>query len=63
MAQSAHVQYNALGNLILADAIVCSGSNPCKVLNLMIHAGVQFFSTRTFNYMQTAYVVPAINSV
>ena len=52
-----------LGNLILAGAILFSGSNPCKVVNLMRHAGVQFFSIRTFNYMQTAYVVPAINSV
>lgn len=52
-----------LGNLILAGALLFSGSNPCKVVNLMRHAGVQFFSIRTFNYMQTAYVVPAINSV
>ena len=51
------------GNLILASAILFSDSNPCKVLNLMRHAGVQFFSKRTFNYMQTAYVVPVINSV
>ncbi|XP_052084466.1 uncharacterized protein LOC127721708 [Mytilus californianus] len=52
-----------VGNLVLAGAILFSGSNPSKAFNFMNHAGVQFFSLRTYNYMQTAYLVPAVNSV
>ncbi|VDI52698.1 Hypothetical predicted protein [Mytilus galloprovincialis] len=52
-----------VGNLVLAGAILFSGSNPSKALNFMKHAGVQFFSLRTYNYMQTAYLVPTVNSV
>ncbi|OPL20297.1 hypothetical protein AM593_05010, partial [Mytilus galloprovincialis] len=53
-----------VGNLVLAGAILFSGSNPSKALNFMKHAGVQFFfSLRTYNYMQTAYLFPAVNLV
>ncbi|KAJ8301015.1 hypothetical protein KUTeg_022534 [Tegillarca granosa] len=52
-----------VGNLIIAGAIMFSGCSPVKALNFMNHASIATISARTYHYMQTAYIVPSINSV
>lgn len=46
-------------NLMTAAAILCSGSNPAKVLNMFRYLNVQMFTIRTYNRLQNLYVVPA----
>ncbi|KAJ8305050.1 hypothetical protein KUTeg_017393 [Tegillarca granosa] len=52
-----------VGNLIIAGAIMFYGCSPVKALNFMNHASIATISARTYHYMQTAYIVPSINSV
>ncbi|KAJ8305051.1 hypothetical protein KUTeg_017394 [Tegillarca granosa] len=51
-----------VGNLIIAGAIMFYGCSPVKALNFMNHASIATISARTYHYMQTAYIVPSINS-
>ena len=46
-------------NLLVAGAIVFSGSNASKSLRLFRHLNVQMISTSTFSRLQASYVVPA----
>lgn len=52
-----------LGNLILAAGVLFSGSNPSKVLQYFHHVGVQFMCIRTYNYIQSAYLIPSVHKV
>lgn len=52
-----------IGNLILSAAILFSGISPMKSLNMCNHAGIEIFSLRTYNNIQSAYLVPAVESV
>ncbi|KAJ8310630.1 hypothetical protein KUTeg_012495 [Tegillarca granosa] len=52
-----------VGNLIIAAAILFAGCNVRKILRLFQHASIQTFSERTFNNLQTLYLIPTITSV
>lgn len=47
------------GNLMTATAILCSGSNSSKVLQMFQHLNMQTISSRTYNRLQTLYVSPS----
>jgi len=51
------------GNLILAGAILFSGSSASKVLTMFQQASVQMFSLSTYMNIQSLYLVPTIKSV
>ena len=48
------------GNLLLASAILFSGSSPAKVLTLFHHLNVPVFTPRTYSNLQYSYLVPAV---
>ena len=52
-----------LGNLILSGAIFFSGCSPSNVLNMLRHSKVTCFSDRTYNRIQSAYLVKAVHNV
>lgn len=52
-----------LGNLVLAAGVLFSCSNPSKVLQYFRRVGVQFMRIRTYNYIQSAYLIPSVNKV
>ena len=52
-----------MGNLILSAGVLFSGSSPAKVVQYFNHTGVQFISIRTYNYIQSAYLIPAVSNV
>lgn len=52
-----------MGNLALAAGIIFSGSNPSKVVQYFKHVGVEFISIRTYNYIQSAYLIPSVMTV
>ena len=52
-----------LGNLILTAGVLFSGSSPSKIVQFFSHVGVQFLSLRTYNSIQSAYVVPSVKEV
>ncbi|KAJ8311197.1 hypothetical protein KUTeg_011260 [Tegillarca granosa] len=52
-----------LGNLLTAAAILFAGCHPSQVLTMFQHASVQMICQRTYNNLQTLYLVPAISSV
>ncbi|CAC5379625.1 unnamed protein product [Mytilus coruscus] len=56
-----HSCHNTLpwGNLMTATAILCSGSNSSKVLQMFQHLNMQTISSRTYNRLQTLYVSPS----
>ncbi|XP_076110383.1 uncharacterized protein LOC143079094 isoform X1 [Mytilus galloprovincialis] len=47
------------GNLMTATAILCSGSNSSKVLQMFQHLNMQTISSRTYNRLQTLYISPS----
>ena len=52
-----------VGNLLLAGAILFSGSSPVKAINMLKFNRIATFCLRTFFRLQKAYLLPAINSV
>ena len=48
------------GNLLLASAILFSGSSPAKAMNLFHHLNVPVFTLRTYSNLQYSYLVPAV---
>lgn len=52
-----------LGNLIMAGAILFSGSSASKFLTLCGHASLQMFSIGTYMNIQSLYLVPTIEDV
>lgn len=52
-----------LGNLIIAGAILFSGSSPSKFLTLCNHASIQLFTIGTYMNIQNLYLVPTVESV
>ena len=51
------------GNLIVAAAMLFSGSSPMKAINTLKFAGIQCFSYRTYFSLQQLYLVPAVKMV
>lgn len=52
-----------LGNLIMAGAILFSGSSASKFITLCRHASLQMFSIGTYMNIQSLYLVPTIEDV
>ena len=50
-----------LGNLLVASGILYSGCSPVKAINFMRHIKIMTFTRRTYDRIQTAYLLPAIN--
>ncbi|KAG1681796.1 hypothetical protein GQR58_011602 [Nymphon striatum] len=51
------------GNLLLAGAILLSGSNPVRALNMLKCLKIETFSLRTYYRIQKGYLLPAIHKV
>ena len=52
-----------LGNLLLAGAILFSGSSPAQSLRMLRHLTVQSISERTYYLIQQLYLVPTVQEV
>lgn len=52
-----------LGNLIMAGAVLFSGSSASKFITLCRHASLQMFSIGTYMNIQSLYLVPTIEDV
>ena len=48
---------------MLAAGVLFSGSNPSKVLQYFHRVGVEFMCIRTYNYIQSAYLIPSVHKV
>ena len=48
------------GNLQLAAGILFSGSSPIKVINMLKHINILTIAYRTFNFIQSHYLIPAV---
>ena len=52
-----------IGNFVFSAGILYSGSSPAKVLQYFKSIGIQFISIRTYNYIQSAYLIPSVKNV
>ena len=52
-----------IGNLVFSAGILYSGSSPAKVLQYFKSICIQFISIRTYNYIQSAYLIPSVRNV
>ena len=52
-----------MGNLLVAGAMLLSGSSPVKLLNVMKFFRMATFCPRTYYKIQKAYLLPAIDYV
>ena len=48
------------GNLQLAAGILSSGSSPVKVINMLKHINILTIRYRTYNMIQSHYLIPSV---
>lgn len=53
----------AMGNVVLAAALVFTGCSPMQTIRFLQHAGICCFCERTFHRLQARLLLPAINQV
>lgn len=53
----------AQGNLQLAAGILFSGSSGVKVINMLKHINIASIAYRTYNMIQSHYLLPAVHHV
>ena len=51
------------GNLLTAANILYTGGNPARILNLFKNFNIATISIRTYNLIQSSYLMPAVNRV
>ncbi|MES9883074.1 MAG: hypothetical protein ABW185_19595 [Sedimenticola sp.] len=52
-----------VGNLLVAAAILFSGSSPVKAINMLKFINIRSFCLRTFYTIQSAYLLSSIDSI
>jgi len=52
-----------VGNILVAASIFFTGSSPVRVLNMFRTLRIPVIAFRTYNLMQSSYLIPAVKKV